>query len=220
METFKKLGLAREALKPIRTPLAGFTGDSIESERSIKLQVELGSYPNTKTLELEFVVVHLECSHNVILRRPSLEDLGAMISLQYLCMKFRTPNWVGTVRSDQRATLDCYLQARWKIGKSDLWVHTITEQAEKIERVPERPEPAMELEEVEIDPAHPERRARIEKGLPEMVKESLVRVLREFKSIFAWEPEDMPGLNIPSGWLMWYWFQSPQLGRCVSTTRI
>lgn len=77
------------------TPLEGFTGDSIEAEGSIKLLVKLCTYPNVTTLEMEFVVVQLECSHNVILGRPGLEDLGALISLKNLCMKFRTPTGLG-----------------------------------------------------------------------------------------------------------------------------
>lgn len=43
---------------------------------------------------MEFVVVRLNCTYNVILGRPGLEDLGALVSVENLCMKFSTPEGV------------------------------------------------------------------------------------------------------------------------------
>ncbi|XP_019183802.1 PREDICTED: uncharacterized protein LOC109178721 [Ipomoea nil] len=76
LETFTKMGLTREQLRPVNTPLAGFTGDSVEAEGSITLPVEIGSYPDVQRLSMKFIVVDLACSHNAILGRPGLEDLG------------------------------------------------------------------------------------------------------------------------------------------------
>ncbi|XP_031131879.1 uncharacterized protein LOC116033265 [Ipomoea triloba] len=67
LEVFERLGLQRNKLKPVKTPLAGFTGDSIESEGSIRLPVEIGTFPNLRSIDMEFVVVNLSCSHNMIL---------------------------------------------------------------------------------------------------------------------------------------------------------
>ncbi|XP_031099734.1 uncharacterized protein LOC116003935 [Ipomoea triloba] len=157
LEVFERLGLQRNKLKPVKTPLAGFTGDSIESEGSIRLPVEIGT--------LEFVVVNLSCSYNMILGRPGLEDLGALISLEHLCLKFRTPNGIGVARrEEQLKSLD-------------------------------RPEPVVELEEVEIDPSRPERRVRIGVGLAEKVKQEIIQELQKYQRVFAWGPEDMPGVD-------------------------
>lgn len=116
LKVLNKLGLPRDSLKPVRTPLAGFTGDSIESEGSIKLSIELGTYPNVRKIEMEFIVVDMAYSHNMILGRPGLEDLGALISVEHLCMKFRMPRGIGVARCDQRATKDFHLQACRKMG--------------------------------------------------------------------------------------------------------
>ncbi|VFQ98265.1 unnamed protein product [Cuscuta campestris] len=43
LETFQKLRLCRTQLEPLKTPLSGFTGDTVEAEGSIVLPVELGS---------------------------------------------------------------------------------------------------------------------------------------------------------------------------------
>ncbi|VFQ83491.1 unnamed protein product [Cuscuta campestris] len=40
--TFKELGLSRNDLKPIHTPLSGFTGDTIEAEGTITVKAGVG----------------------------------------------------------------------------------------------------------------------------------------------------------------------------------
>ncbi|XP_019178365.1 PREDICTED: uncharacterized protein LOC109173578 [Ipomoea nil] len=56
LETFIKMGMTREQLSPVKTPLAGFTGDSVEAEGSITVPVEIGSYPDVQKLSLKFIV--------------------------------------------------------------------------------------------------------------------------------------------------------------------
>ncbi|XP_019184278.1 PREDICTED: uncharacterized protein LOC109179169 [Ipomoea nil] len=181
-------------LNLVKTPLVGFTGDSVEAEGSITLPVEVGSYPDVQKLNMKFIVVDLVCSHNAILDRPSLEDLGALISIEHLCLKFRTPSGIGTVRCDRRVARDCYLQACRGMGKREMQVYEITERPPKKAMIP-RPEPTVVLEEVEIDPGRPDRRVRIGVGLPEEIREEIIKVLREHRLVFAWGPEDMPGVD-------------------------
>ncbi|XP_019161016.1 PREDICTED: uncharacterized protein LOC109157619 [Ipomoea nil] len=47
-DTFTQLGLSRGQLEQVRSPLSGFTGDSIETEGSINLEVEIGTPPHTR----------------------------------------------------------------------------------------------------------------------------------------------------------------------------
>ncbi|VFQ97185.1 unnamed protein product, partial [Cuscuta campestris] len=58
-----------------------------------------------------------------------------------------------------------------------------------------RAEPAEEVEEVSLDPIEPERKVKVGKALPLELKEQLLEVLRAFKVLFAWGPEDMPGVD-------------------------
>lgn len=60
----------------------------------------MGEYPRLAKLTMDFVVVDLGCIHNVIIGRPALDDLGAVISLEHLAMKFRTPEGVGIAQCD------------------------------------------------------------------------------------------------------------------------
>lgn len=76
LETFKKLGLWKEMLRPIITPLLGFTGDSVHAEGAVILPVEVGEYPRLVKLDVDFVVVDLDYTHNVIMGRHALEIWG------------------------------------------------------------------------------------------------------------------------------------------------
>ncbi|XP_031107639.1 uncharacterized protein LOC116012276 [Ipomoea triloba] len=194
-DAFTKLGLPRNQLKEVRTPLSGFTGDSIETEGSVVLPVEIGVSPNTSKINMEFIVVKLTCAHNIILGRPALEDLKAIISMEHLCMKFPTPYGIGVARGDQRAARSCYVKACKKIGQKDLRVHTIAEKVLREEEGWPRAEPASETEDVVVDPARADRVVKIGTGLAPELRAQIVEVIRQFKEVFAWGPEDMPGIN-------------------------
>lgn len=142
--TFKKLGLKKKMLRPINTPLSGITGDSVQAEGAVSLPVEVGEYPCLAKVIMEFVVVDLECTHNVIMGRLFLEDLGAIISLEHLTMKFRMPEGVGIARCEQKAARDCYLRACKRIGEKDMRVHSKAERASKEDSMG-WPGPAVEL---------------------------------------------------------------------------
>ncbi|VFQ59770.1 unnamed protein product [Cuscuta campestris] len=53
--TIKELGLSRSDLKPIRTPLSGFTGDTIEAEGTIKVKAGVGDGTHRLWLDMEFM---------------------------------------------------------------------------------------------------------------------------------------------------------------------
>ncbi|VFQ79638.1 unnamed protein product [Cuscuta campestris] len=89
--TFKGLGLSRSDLKPIHMPLSGFTGDTIEAEGTITVKAGVGDGTHRLWLDMEFMVVQLDCAHHLILGRPGLEDLECVISPAHLCLKFNTP---------------------------------------------------------------------------------------------------------------------------------
>ncbi|VFQ97199.1 unnamed protein product, partial [Cuscuta campestris] len=156
--TFKELGLSRSDLKPIHTPLSGFTGDTIEAEGTIT------------------------------------EDLECIISPVHLCLKFNTPTGVGVAKGNQSLSRSCYVRATKSQARVDENVSTICAAIQKEEGRP-RAEPAEEVEEVSLDPAEPERKVKVGKTLPLELKEQLLEVLRAFKVLFAWGPEDMPGVD-------------------------
>ncbi|VFQ98448.1 unnamed protein product [Cuscuta campestris] len=191
--TFKELGLSRSDLKPIRTPLSGFTRDTIEAEGTIMVKAGVRDGTHRLWLDMEFMVVHLDCAHHLILGRPGLEDLECVIYPTHLCLKFNTPTGVGVAKGNQSLSRPCYVRATKSQARVDENVSTICAAIQKEEGRP-RAEPADEIEEVTLDPAKPEQKVKVGKTLPPRLKEQLLEVLQAFKVLFAWGPEDMPGV--------------------------
>ncbi|VFQ98025.1 unnamed protein product [Cuscuta campestris] len=191
LETFQKLRLCRTQLEPLKTPLSGFTGDTVEAEGSIVLPVELGSGEKTVWKKMRFIVVDIKCVHNAILGRPDINKVGAMISMPHLCMKFHTPGGVGEVKGDQRNARECYARAVKKMTKG---VNVISQEMTKGE-TREKLEPEAETVEIELHSGDSSRMVRVGANLPEDLMAEITRVLQEYAGIFAWSVADMPGID-------------------------
>ncbi|VFQ98450.1 unnamed protein product [Cuscuta campestris] len=192
--TFKELGLSRSDLKPIHTPLSGFTGDTIEAEGTNTVKAGVRDGTHRLWIDMEFMVVQLDCAHHLILGRPGLEDLECVISPVHLCLKFNTPTGVGVAKGNQSLSRSCYVRATKSQARVDENVCTICATIQKEEGRPQA-EPAEEVEEVSLDPTKLERKVKVGKTLPLKLKEQLLEVLQVFKVLFAWCPEDMPGVD-------------------------
>ncbi|VFQ98405.1 unnamed protein product [Cuscuta campestris] len=193
-KTFQDLGLNRKDLRPVRTPLSGFTGDSIEAEGVIAVPVIVGDGAHKAKLKMEFMVVSINCAHNMILGRPGLEDLECVISPYYLCMKFPTPCGIGVARGDQKLARSCYVRITKKLPRDETLVVHAQEEMRKLEARP-KVEPAEEVEEVPLDPQIPERKVKVGASLTTSQRRHLVEVLAAYRVIFAWGPGDMPGVD-------------------------
>ncbi|VFR01365.1 unnamed protein product [Cuscuta campestris] len=86
LEAFEKLKLCRTRLEPLKTPLSGFTGDSVEAEGSILLTCELGTGDQVVQKQMRFVVVNTKCVHNAILGRPGINKVRGVISMAHLSL--------------------------------------------------------------------------------------------------------------------------------------
>ncbi|VFQ79929.1 unnamed protein product [Cuscuta campestris] len=60
LEIFQKLRLCRTQLEPLKTPLSGFTGDTMEAEGPIVLPVELESGDKTVWKKMRFIIVDIK----------------------------------------------------------------------------------------------------------------------------------------------------------------
>ena len=80
LDAFKKLDLTNEDLTPMMSTLTGFTEDSISPLGTTTLPVTIGEEPRAKTTMTTFMVVDLPSAYNVILGRPTLNKLKAMVS--------------------------------------------------------------------------------------------------------------------------------------------
>ncbi|VFQ62022.1 unnamed protein product [Cuscuta campestris] len=193
-KTFQDLILSRKDLRLVRTPLSGFTGDSIEAEGVITVPVIVGDGAHKAKLKMEFMFVSINCAHNMILGQHGLEDLECVISPYYLCMKFPTPSGIEVARGDQRLARSCYVRNTKKLPRNETLVVHAQEEMRKQEMWP-KAEPAEEVEEVQLDPHIPEQKVKIGASLTGNLQKHLVALLNTFSAIFAWEPRDMPGVD-------------------------
>ncbi|GAV83796.1 hypothetical protein CFOL_v3_27241, partial [Cephalotus follicularis] len=74
---FDQLSIPADQLKPVKTPLVGFAGETIHPLGSIKLSVVAGTAPHQTQLEMTFLVVDTPSPYNAIVGRPGLNLLEA-----------------------------------------------------------------------------------------------------------------------------------------------
>ncbi|GAV91798.1 hypothetical protein CFOL_v3_35184, partial [Cephalotus follicularis] len=74
---FDQLRIPADQLKPVKTPLVGFTGETIHPLGSINLSVVAGTAPCQTQVEMTFLVVDTPSPYNAIVGRPGLNFLEA-----------------------------------------------------------------------------------------------------------------------------------------------
>ncbi|GAV84470.1 hypothetical protein CFOL_v3_27914, partial [Cephalotus follicularis] len=74
---FDQLRIPADQLKPVKTPLVGFTGEMIHPLGSINLFVVAGTAPRQTQVEMTFLVVDTPSPYNAIVGRPGLNLLEA-----------------------------------------------------------------------------------------------------------------------------------------------
>ena len=108
--TYQKLQLPDTAMVPYDEPLYGFFGEQVSTRDYIDLHTVFHDGSQTKTIPIRFLIVDALTSYNVLLGRPSLNTLCAVVSTPHLAMKFPSPSGeILTVHCDQRLARECYM---------------------------------------------------------------------------------------------------------------
>ncbi|XP_064987292.1 uncharacterized protein LOC135626032 [Musa acuminata AAA Group] len=118
LDAFKKLSLTDGDLTLMGSALIGFMGDSISPLGTTILPVTIEEEPRDKTIMTTFIVVDLPSTYNVILDRPTLNKLKAVVSTYHRAIKFPTSAGVRESRSDAGESRQCYLIAVTLLEKS------------------------------------------------------------------------------------------------------
>ncbi|GAV64191.1 hypothetical protein CFOL_v3_07709, partial [Cephalotus follicularis] len=74
---FDQLRIPVDQLKPVKTPLVGFVGETIHPLRSINLSVVAGTAPCQTQVEMTFLVVDTPSPYNAIVGWPGLNLMEA-----------------------------------------------------------------------------------------------------------------------------------------------
>ena len=126
----------------------------------------------------------------MLLGRPSLNAIKAILSAYHMVIKFPTTNEVGMVRGDQRVARECYSASMKKKAVDNIYV----DELDMRDEVNTRPEPSKELEPIQVDD-HPEHLTYVGSKLPGDLRNLLIHFLKQNKDVFTWKQEDMGGID-------------------------
>ena len=188
---FDKMDIGRERLEPVNTHLRGFSGEKVLPLGSIQLVLTLGEPPCQATTIARFLIVDAPSAYNMLLGRPSLNAIKAILSVYHMMIKFPTVSGVGMVRGDQRVARECYSASMKQKAVDNIYMDKL----DMHDEVLTRPEPSKELEPVSLDD-DPEHLAYIGSKLAEDLKSLLTHFLRQNKDVFAWKQADMGGIDL------------------------
>ncbi|XP_052185282.1 uncharacterized protein LOC127796919 [Diospyros lotus] len=194
---FEQMHISQDRLRKVSSPLYSFTGEPVSVAGSVQLPVTLGADPQSVTRQANFMVVKAHsAAYNMILGRPLLNDMRAVVSSCYLLMKFPTLSGVGQVRGDQKKARSCYVSStKGKRAEETLSIAEKAIHKSLEEETARKPQPVEELEAVRLSDIDPEKLVYVSTKLPKPVKEEIMGCLRENLDVFAWTPRDMPGIS-------------------------
>ncbi|KAG7533509.1 Reverse transcriptase domain [Arabidopsis thaliana x Arabidopsis arenosa] len=98
--TLERMGISRADIVGPPSPLVAFTSESAMSLGTIKLPVLAKNVSKI----VDFVVFDKPAAYNIILGTPWIYQMKAVPSTYHQCIKFPTPNGVGTIRGSQEAS--------------------------------------------------------------------------------------------------------------------
>jgi len=82
--------MREEDMTRYREQIIGFSRERVDTRGYIDLKTTLGIGNVTKTIKIKYLAVDACMSYNALLRRSSLNKLGAIVSTPHLGMKFPT----------------------------------------------------------------------------------------------------------------------------------
>ncbi|GKV38865.1 hypothetical protein SLEP1_g46725 [Rubroshorea leprosula] len=188
-------------------PIYGFNNQPVPVEGVLTMNVAFGSGRSYVTHSVRFLVVKMASSFNVVIGRPKLTEIRAVVSQSHLCMKFPTPTGIATLRGNQEMARYCYITSVTQPQKGKTQMPEVgskripdDRQVMGVEIVDNRPEdetraaPVEDVEEVQIDDRDSSRKTQIETRLNPEERTELIAFLRANKDVFAWTSADMPGI--------------------------
>ncbi|XP_068462524.1 uncharacterized protein [Phaseolus vulgaris] len=193
--TFNKLQLSPDQLRPYTGCLYGFAGDQVEVRGHLELRTTFTDGVASRTENIRYLVVNSASAYNVLLGRPTLNWLRAVVSTRH--MKMKLPDLGGkviTIKSDQKEAERCYENNL----KTKRGVFMVTTRAQSEEGVApseiaweRRPKPTGEVMEREIGG----RAFKLGKSLGQAAQDQIVEVIARHLDAFAWSASDMPGID-------------------------
>ena len=213
----KKLAHPGHNIVPLVNPILGFRGQEVNLTGMIRLPVCFGNKTKFKSLVVDFLVVDVPTAYNVFFGRPTLHKAKAIIAPYLLPLQFEADDGsIGEMRVDQWTAREYYLvsikpfiertrkrgtieplqiEKRAKAGPVVSVPETLVIQAlASSEPSRRRPEVGDAVEHVSLEEERSERTMQLGHDIASADRQSLVSLLREYKDVFAFRREEMPGM--------------------------
>ncbi|KAD4983228.1 hypothetical protein E3N88_19899 [Mikania micrantha] len=95
----------QQQLRPHRTSLVGFSGETVTPLGEITVQVTIGAGRFKRTESITFLVVRCPSRYNIIMGRPGISAFGAIVSTAHSMIKFPTKAGICTLVSQAESML-------------------------------------------------------------------------------------------------------------------
>lgn len=96
-----QLLIESKKITPRNMPLIGFTGDVFILKGIITLLISIGEVPIRFIHMIDFLIMDHLSACNIIMGKPFLTKIKAMVSMHYLAMKILTTKDIITINKDQ-----------------------------------------------------------------------------------------------------------------------
>ena len=104
-DALRKMGKDESRIKPKRSPLVSFAGDTTISEGTVKLPVYVG---NTHRA-VGFTIIDKPNIYNAIIGNPWINSMKAVPSTYHQCIKIPLPDGVCTIKGSQSTSRECFV---------------------------------------------------------------------------------------------------------------
>ncbi|CAL5187890.1 unnamed protein product [Lathyrus oleraceus] len=111
------MGLSESMLKPLEAYLKGNLGAGVPVKGYIDLDTTFGKGENAKMLKVRYLVIDSWSVYNVVIGMPVVAELGAVISIVHLKMKYPIGDgMVGVVMADLDMAKKCHEMCPHYVG--------------------------------------------------------------------------------------------------------
>ncbi|XP_020225380.1 uncharacterized protein LOC109807270 [Cajanus cajan] len=196
-DAFVGMKILTDCLMPYAGTLVGFAGDQVMARGYADLETTFSQGDHMKTITVRYLVVNAQSSYSILVGRPTLNKLGAVVSTPHLKLKYPLPSGkVGVLCVDQEVARKCYedsLRARRHlyVTQVDRGIQSI-ELDPRITHFDSRPVPVEDVKEVTLAEG---KIVKMGVSLAKEDEEGLLTMLKNNVSAFAWSTGDMLGID-------------------------
>nr|XP_021851823.1 uncharacterized protein LOC110791388 [Spinacia oleracea] len=110
MDCLSRLAHDPKTIESIHYPIIGFGGSIIHPGGVIILPVRIGGRNDGRKMGVDFLIVKDLTAYNVILGRPTLNKIKAVVVTHLMLLKYVCDDGaIGNIHGDQQQARDCYL---------------------------------------------------------------------------------------------------------------